>query len=145
MKLLVAMVLGLASVLVVFAVGALIGATMTGWVWVVAALIAWIGSVVFAAFGLFMGYLLPSENVMQILGPVPAVLAFAGGLFTGPVHGGWFAQFSQATPTYGLAQLARSPLTGDGSTVVAVLNVLFWAAVFSIGSTVLFRRNTRRV
>ena len=28
----------------------------------------------FAAFGLFMGYLLPSENVMQILGPGLAVL-----------------------------------------------------------------------
>ena len=45
------------------------------------ALLAWVGALVFAAFGLFMGYLLPSENVMQILGPVLALLAFAGGLF----------------------------------------------------------------
>ena len=46
-----------------------------------AALVAWVGALVFAAFGLFMGYLLPSENVMQILGPVLALLAFLGGLF----------------------------------------------------------------
>ena len=66
---------------IVFAVGALGGAPMDGWVWVVSALVAWVGALVFAAFGLFMGYLLPSENVMQILGPVLALLAFVGGLF----------------------------------------------------------------
>ena len=32
------------------------------------------------ALGLFVGYLLPSENVMQILGPVLAGLAVLGGL-----------------------------------------------------------------
>ena len=49
--------------------------------WIVCGLVAWLGALVFAAFGLFTGYLLPSENVMQILGPVLAILAFAGGLF----------------------------------------------------------------
>ena len=57
------------------------GAQMDGHLWFETAAIAWLGSIVFAAFGLFMGYLLPSENVMQILGPVLALLAFAGGLF----------------------------------------------------------------
>ena len=80
-KVLTAMVLGALSVAIVFAVGALGGAQMDGWVWVVSALVAWVGALVFAAFGLFMGYLLPSENVMQILGPVLALLAFFGGLF----------------------------------------------------------------
>ena len=32
-------------------------------------------------FGVFMGYLLPSENVMQVLGPGLALFAFLGGLF----------------------------------------------------------------
>jgi ABC-2 type transport system permease protein len=144
-KLLVAMVIGLASVVVVFAVGAATGASMQGWVWVVTALVAWIGSVVFAAFGLFMGYLMPSENVMQILGPGLALLALAGGLFTGPVTSGWFATFSQLMPTYGLSQLAHAALTGDGFTVTSVLNVLVWAAVFIAGAVLLFRRDTRRV
>ena len=49
--------------------------------WVLTALVAWLGSLVFAAFGLFMGYLLPTENVMQILGLALLLLAFAGGLF----------------------------------------------------------------
>lgn len=144
-KLLVAMVIGLASVAVVFVVGAVVGASMESWVWVTAALVAWIGSVVFAAFGLFMGYLLPSENVMQILGPGLALLALAGGLFTGPVTTGWFATFSTFMPTYGLSKLAHAALTGEGFTVTSVLNVLVWAVVFAGGAVLLFRRDTRRV
>ena len=35
----------------------------------------------FAAFGLFIGYLLPSENVMQIVGLALTLLCFAGGSF----------------------------------------------------------------
>ena len=144
-KLVVAMFIGLASVVVVYAVGAAVGASMQGWVWVTTALVAWVGSVVFAAFGVFMGYLLPSENVMQILGPGLALLALAGGLFTGPVTSGWFATFSEFMPTYGLSQLAHAALTGDGFTLTSVLNVLAWAAVFAGGAVVLFRRDTRRV
>ena len=68
----------------------------------------------FAAFGLFMGYLLPAENVMQILGPVLALLAFAGGLFV-PLGDGLFADIAKVVPTYGLAEIVRAPLTGDGA------------------------------
>jgi hypothetical protein len=35
--------------------------------WVITGLCAWIGSLLFAAFGLFIGYLLPSENVTQVI------------------------------------------------------------------------------
>ena len=49
--------------------------------WVVSGLVAWLGALVFAAFGLFIGYLVPSENVMQLLGPALALLALMGGIF----------------------------------------------------------------
>jgi energy-converting hydrogenase Eha subunit B len=35
--------------------------------WVITGLCVWIGSLLFAAFGLFTGYLLPSENVTQVI------------------------------------------------------------------------------
>ena len=73
---------GRVSVAVVFAVGAVTGAVqMPAWAWVVSGLVAWVGAVVFAAFGLFIGYLVPSENVMQLLGPALALLALMGGIF----------------------------------------------------------------
>ena len=105
-----------------------------------------LGSLVFAAFGLFMGYLLPSENVMQILGPLLALLAFLGGLFVRSItEGSTMDHIAQFTPMYGLAHLARAPLTGDGLHVVAVLNLVLWTMVFVAGAMWRFRRDTARV
>ncbi|WP_072802420.1 ABC transporter permease [Rhodococcoides yunnanense] len=146
-KMLVAMTMGLASVIVVFIVAAAFGADMPIWVWVATGVIAWLGSSVFAALGLFMGYLLPSENVMQVLGPVLAVLAFAGGLFVPLADGGWFTAVAKFTPLYGLATVSRAPFTDPslGTLAVAVLNLVLWAGVFVVGAAILFRRDTKRV
>ncbi len=143
-KVAVAMALGLASVVVVYLVGLAEGAHADLGVWIVTGLVAWLGSIVFAAFGLFMGYLLPAENVMQILGPVLAVLSFAGGLFV-PLGDGVFATIGKVTPLYGLAELVRAPLVGDGVTLASVANVVLWAAVFGAGAVWRFRHDTARV
>jgi ABC-2 type transport system permease protein len=138
------MALGAVSVLITMAVGLVLGkAHMPFYAWIAAPLIAWAGSIVFAAFGLFMGYLLPSENVMQILGPVLALLSFAGGLFF-PLGDGWFADVAKLMPTYGLAELTRAPL-GDGFSAWAVVNVVAWAVLFSLGAMWRFRKDTARV
>ncbi len=144
-KALVAMVMGLASVVVVFLVASLSHARMPLHVWLECGLVAWLGSLVFAAFGLFMGYLLPAENVMQILGPVLAVLAFAGGLFVPLQDGSLFASLSRFTPLYGLATLGRLPLTSDGNGWAALLNILVWGGLFVAGAAWRFRRDTARV
>jgi ABC-2 type transport system permease protein len=143
-KVAVAMVTGLAAVVVVAAVGLLSGATGDAGALVASLGLAWVGSVVFAAFGLFMGYLLPAENVMQILGPVLALLAFAGGLFV-PLGDGLFADIAKVVPTYGLAEIVRAPLTGDSPSIWAIVNVVGWAAVFIGGAAWRFRRDTARV
>lgn len=144
-KLVTAMTLGLMSVLVVGVVGKLLGARIPLYVWVESGLVAWVGSIVFAAFGLFMGYLLPSENVMQILGPVLAVLAFGGGLFVPLDDGSWFSTLSKFTPMNGLASLSRAPLGESGWEATAVLNVVVWAVIFAGGAAWRFRRDTARV
>ena len=145
-KSIVALGFGALSVLAVNVIGVLNGkAQMPTHVWVAAAVIAWAGSVVFGAFGLFMGYLLPAENVMQILGPVLAVLAFAGGLFVPLDDGTLFATLAKLTPLYGLATLSRLPLTSDGNGWTALLNLVVWGALFTAGAAWRFRRDTARV
>ena len=145
-KLTVALVLGLASVVVVYAVGAVTGTPqMDTHLWFATGLLAWVGSLVFAAFGLFMGYLLPSENVMQVLGPLMALLAFIGGLFMPIDEGSTMDHIARLTPMYGLAHLARSPLTGEGVHVAWVINLVAWLAVFVAGAMWRFRRDTARV
>jgi len=146
-KIVLAMSIGLVSVVIANAAGAALGAQLPPiGVWLTCALLAWICALVFAAFGLFMGYLLPSENVMQILGPVLAVLSFAGGLFV-PVDqlGHTFATIAKFTPVYGVGEISRYPLTHDGNLWLAALNVIVWTSIFAVGAMWRFRRDTARV
>lgn len=145
-KMTVALLLGVGLMLAVYVVGAGTGKPdMPVHVWAATFLIGWVGSLVFAAFGLFMGYVLPGENVMQILGPVMAGLAFVGGLWMPLEDGSTLQQVAQFTPMYGLAELARWPLTQEGFEVAWVVNILVWLAVFAGGAAWMFRRDTARV
>ncbi|RDI64028.1 ABC transporter permease [Nocardia pseudobrasiliensis] len=143
-KVMVSMMLGLLSVTSVFVLGAIFGARLSPVAWVACFVLAWVGSLVFAAFGLLLGYLLPSENVMQVLGLAVAALGFGGGLFIKP--GGWFEIVSRIFPTSGIATLARLPFGEEspGSVALAVLNVVVWTTVFAGGAAYLFRRDTAR-
>lgn len=145
-KVLLAMSLGAISVVAVFTAGALGSAHMDEvWRWTACALLAWVGSLVFAAFGLFMGYLLPSENVMQLIGPGLAVLAFLGGLFMPLQDGSTLEVVARFTPMYGIGRLAHAPLTGDPVQWWWIANVVAWFAVFAGGAAWRFRRDTARV
>jgi ABC-2 type transport system permease protein len=145
-KAIVALAFGALSVAAVNVVGKLNGkAEMPTHVWIAAALIAWGGSIVFGAFGLFMGYLLPSENVMQVLGPVLAGLAALGGLWFPIRSDTVLGHISALTPIYGLAQLARWPLYGGAPHLGWVVNLVFWLVVFVAGAAWRMSKDTARV
>jgi len=149
-KMLTAMVLGAAAVIAVYVVGKISGVpTMDpgySYLWIVTPLCVWVGSLVFAAFGLFLGYLLPTENVMQYLGIALMLFAFGGGLFiplnTYPHALQVLAKF---TPLYGLNQLVHAPLLGGSVDMVWVANAAAWLAIFSAGAVWRFRKDTARV
>lgn len=145
-KLLIALAVGAVAVLAVYVAGLISGKPeMATHLWVETALIGWVGSLVFAAFGLFMGYLLPGENVMQVLGPGLALLAFLGGLFVPIDEGSLLDRLSGLTPMYGLNHLVHAPLTGDSVHWLWILNLLIWLAIFVGGAAWRFRRDTARV
>jgi len=145
-KAIVALAFGGLSVAAVNVAGKLNGkAEMSTHVWIEAALIAWLGSVVFGAFGLFMGYLLPSENVMQVLGPVLAGLAALGGLWFPIDASSTMGHISALTPIYGLAQLSRWPLYGGAPHLAWVLNLVVWLTIFVGGAAWRMSKDTARV
>jgi ABC-2 type transport system permease protein len=146
-KMLTALVLGLTSVIAVYTVGIITQKPhMPVYLWIVTGLCVWIGSLIFTAFGLFLGYLLPTENVMQFLGIGLAILSFAGGLFT-PLsqfpH--LFRTIAQFTPIYGLNQLVHAPLLGGSIHVAWVANAVIWLVIFAGGAVWRFRKDTARV
>ena len=144
-KILVAMLLGLTSVTVVYIFGAIDGVQMAPSTWVLTGILAWAASFVFASFGLFMGYLLPSENVMQIISPVLGVFSLLGGLFI-PIAllPSVMQDVAPFMPTYCVASIARFPLVGGSFDPTWLLSVVLWTAAFAGAAVILFRRDTRR-
>ncbi|HET9071683.1 MAG TPA: ABC transporter permease [Acidimicrobiales bacterium] len=146
-KMVASLVLGSASVAVVYVVGAASGKpVMPLWVWIVSAVATWIGSLVFTAFGLFVGYLLPSENVMQIIGFTLMLFSFGGGLFI-PLsqYSPTLRTLAELTPLWGLNGLVHFPLMGGAFDVGWVANLLAWLVLFSLGAVWRFGRATSRV
>jgi ABC-2 type transport system permease protein len=145
-KMLAAMTLGAASVLAVYVVGLITGqADMPLAQWILTAFAVWIGSLMFAAFGLFMGYLLPTENVMQVQSFALVIFAFAGGLFVDlTAMPGWYQTVAQFTPIWGLNELVHAPVSG-GVDNWAWVNVAAWLAIFVAGAAWRFRKDTARV
>ena len=145
----VALAMGALPIAVLCIAGIATGAHAPFGVWIACLLIGWIGASVFAAFGLAVGSLMRSDGAMQVMGGVLALLAFAGNVFV-PLKGTMLT-ISQFTPMFGVVTLARYPLD-HGVTVygthiglwVAIANLGFWAAVFSIAAAVFYSRSTQR-
>ena len=145
MKVLVAMTLGAIAITSTFVVASFSGVHLTAQQWILSALASWGASFVFAAFGLFMGFLLPSENVMQFVGPALAIMALFGGIFIPlKVLPPTLQTIASYTPMFGVGQIAHAPLTGE-ITAWAIGSVVLWTLVFGAGAMALFRRDTQRV
>jgi ABC-2 type transport system permease protein len=146
-KMLTALVLGLGSVVAVYAVGLITGKpSMPAYLWIVTGLCVWIGSLVFAAFGLFLGYLLPTVNVMQMLSLALLLFSFGGGLFIPLSSYPHVLQvIAEFTPLYGLNQLVHAPLLGVGVHLAWAANAVAWLAIFGSGAIWRFRLDTARV
>jgi ABC-2 type transport system permease protein len=146
-KIATALVLGFCSVAAVYITGIVTHkASMSVGLWIGTGASVWIGSLLFAAFGLFIGYLLPAENVMQLMGLILALLSFAGGLFI-PVsqYAHVVQEIAKWTPLYGLNQLVHTPMLGSGVEWTWVVNVLAWLVIFVAGAAWRFRLDTARV
>lgn len=145
----VAMTIAAVPVLAVGLAGALTGARATPLAWALSLTAAWLGSAVFAAYGLSAGMAFRSESALGVAGGSLVLLAFAGNLFI-PLSG-TALDLARFTPLYGVNSLARYPLTGgvvaDGVTDplwLPLLNVAAWALILGTTAAVLVRRRRGR-
>jgi ABC-2 type transport system permease protein len=146
MKTLVALVMGALAITAVNIVGALQGkADMPLHVWLECAVVTLFCTLTFAALGVFVGYVVPGENAMQILGPGLALLSFLGGVFI-PLdqYAALVRDIAYWTPMYGVAEIARSPLTHE-LPWYAVVNAVGWFAIFVAGAAWRMSKDTAQV
>ena len=145
-KALVAVVMGALAICVVMLVGKVEGnAEMPLHVWLVGPLVILVCTLTFAALGVFVGYVVPGENAMQILGPGLALLSFLGGVFI-PIdqYAPVVRDIAYWTPMYGVAEIARYPLTHE-LPWYALVNALGWFLVFIAGAAWRMSKDTSRV
>ncbi len=145
-KAVVALVMGTLAVAVVNAAGLFQGKPdLAVGRWVACAVLCVVCTLVFAALGVFVGYLVPGENAMQVLGPGLALMAFLGNVFI-PIddHTSLIWHIAQWTPMFGVAEIARAPLTGD-LPWYAVVNAVGWLAIFVLGAAWRMSKDTARV
>lgn len=146
-KMIAGMVLGLLAVVATYAAGAISGIQLSAGQWIGTGVVGWVlASAVFTTLGLFVGYLMPSENAAQVTSLIVVFLSFLGGLFYPLSSMPDFMQtIAKFTPVYGIGELARSPLTGESFDVMWLVNALVWLVLFIAGTTWAFRRDTKRV
>jgi ABC-2 type transport system permease protein len=146
MKALVALAMGALAIAAVNVVGALQGkAEMPTHIWVLTPFVTLACTLTFAALGVFVGYVVPGENAMQILGPGLALLSFLGGVFI-PLdqYSDLVRHIAYWTPMYGVSEIARAPLTHE-LPWFAVVNAIAWFAIFVAGAAWRMSKDTARV
>lgn len=145
MKALLALALGAVAITTVNLAGVVQGKPdMAIGTWVACALLTLVCTLVFAALGVFVGYLVPGENAMQVLGPGLAVFSFLGNVFIPMDAGSTIYRVAQWTPMFGVAEISRAPLTGELAWT-AVLNAVVWLALFVAGAAWRMSKDTARV
>ena len=146
----IAMTIAAVPITLIFAIGALTGARGTTSDWVLAALIVWLGSSLFAIYGLAVILTFRTENAVGIASGLIVIMAFLGNVFT-PMSG-LILDIGRFTPLYGYVALARYPLT-DGWTAsdvhdplwLPIANVAAWTVIFAALAVWGMRRGQERV
>ena len=112
-----------------------------------AALIAWLGSIVFAAFGLFMGYLAAERERDAGARPDawPASPRSVGSGSRSPGSTRCWATSPRRRRSTALAQLARWPLYGGAPHLFWIVNLVVWLALFVGGAAWRMSKDTARV
>jgi ABC-2 type transport system permease protein len=98
------------------------------WQWTVIALAIWLGTLIFAALAVAIGYWMNPNSVQPVIMIIFLFFSLFGGLWF-PVTGG-LKTFAQGTPTFRIVQIATDVVTHGTVSWTAVGVILIWLAVF---------------
>ncbi|MDZ5661079.1 ABC transporter permease [Nocardioides sp. S-58] len=133
----IAMVVALVPITAIYAIGAATGARGDWTDWLLSGALVWLGSALFAVYGLAICLVFRGPNAPGIASGMIVVMAFLGNVFA-PMSG-LLLEVGRLTPLYGYAALARYPLSegtlplgGSDPLWLPVANVLAWTVIFSL-------------
>ena len=147
----VAMLVAVVPIALIYTIGALTGSLGNVADWVVSGLVVWVGSALFAVYGLAVCLLFKGENAPGIASGLIVVMSFLGNVFT-PMDG-LILEIGRFTPLYGYAGLARYPISeghlpldaGHDSLGLLLASVASWTVIFAALAVWGLRRRRERV
>ncbi len=143
-KVLTSMVTTVPSILIVFLLGRFYAhVQMPIWKWVVCAVAIWIGTLIFAALAVALGYKLNPDSMQPVTIVVFFFFSIIGGLWFG--LSGALQKFAEFTPTYQIVKICTDVIALGSVAVVNVVGVVIWFAIFAVLATFAVRSTAETV
>jgi ABC-2 type transport system permease protein len=98
------------------------------WEWIVIALVVWLGSTIFAALAVAIGYRFPPDQVQPITILVYFVFLALGGVWF-PLSG-TLQKLGEGTPTYAAIKISTDVIFGKSVPVGLPIALVAWLAIF---------------
>ncbi len=130
-KLFAAMAITVPSIVIVLLLGRFYGGVhLAAWVWITIAVVIWLGSMIFTALAIAIGYRLQPDQVQPIALLIYFVFLILGGVLF-PISGA-VKSIGEFTPTYEAVKIATDVIE-PGGTVSAglVVGLIVWMAIFT--------------
>ncbi|TSB25772.1 ABC transporter permease [Streptomyces sp. NBC_01525] len=145
-KIAAAATVSLPSIVLVLLAGALVkGVRLDAWQWAGIAAATWLGSFVFAALGVAIGYLATGDAVRPISMLCYFGLAFLGGLWMPlTILPQWVQNIAEYVPTHAYTALGTAIEGGSAPHLKDVAILLVYLALFMSGAAWLYRKDTRK-
>ncbi|MFI1520758.1 ABC transporter permease [Kitasatospora cineracea] len=131
----------LPAILVVFVIGAIEGVDLTAAQWLGLGAALWLGSFVFAALGVALGYAAEPDAVQPVVMIVYMLMALFGGTWF-PVSDS-LKTYARFNPVYDYNQLA-SFIHGQGVAGLPIAALAAFLALFTAAAAYLYRKDARQ-
>ena len=139
-KLVASMAITLPSIVIVLLLGRFYGGVhLAAWEWITIAVVVWLGSLIFTALAIALGYRLQPDQVQPIALLIYFVFLILGGILF-PISGA-LKNIGELTPTYEALKIATDVIGGTTVSAGLVIGLIVWMAIFA-GLAVLSVRAT---
>ena len=132
------------SIIIVLLLGRFYGGVeLAPWKWLVIGVAVWLGTMIFAALAVAMGYRFMPDTVQPMTMFVYLVMTFLGGI--------WFAlsgvlqDIGQALPTYQIIKIGTDVIGKGTFSMSSVVIILAWLAAFIALATISVRTTAEKV
>jgi ABC-2 type transport system permease protein len=137
-KILTSMATTIPSIVIVLLLGRFYGGVhLAAWQWLVIAVIVWLGSTIFAALAVAVGYRFPPDQVQPITLLLYFTFTILGGVWF-PISGA-LQTIGKGTPTYEAIKISTDVIGNVSVPYGLVLGLVGWLAVFAALATLSVR------